>query len=79
MQFSGEERVVSGTPGAGLNPWRNERFIDVGNYWLENILWPIYKRTMKDKYQHMSNRLNQSMFSQYDYCIIRGWNLVYIR
>ena len=56
MQFSGEERVVSGTPGAGFNPWRNERFIDVGNYWLENILWPIYKRTIFDKYQQMSNR-----------------------
>jgi len=61
MQFSGEERVGSGTPGAGLNPWRNERFIDVGNYWLENILWPIYKRTMKEKYQQMSNRLNQCL------------------
>ena len=61
MKFSGEERVVSGTPGAGLNPWRNERFIDVGNYWLENILWPIYKRTMKAKYQQMSNRLNQCL------------------
>lgn len=35
--------------------------IDVGNKWAEDVLWPIYKRTLKSKYHSLSDNLTNCL------------------
>jgi len=60
------------TFNATLNKWKFDYWkdllslkqltpgIDVGNKWLEKVLWPAYKRALSNRYYFISNNLNNS-------------------